>query len=309
MPSFAQTLRAHQLDLVRGATQTLQVNLGLRCNQACRHCHLEAGPARSELMDLATVEAVLAYALRGGFTTLDITGGAPEMNPNLERLIAGAVRPGLRVMLRANLTALGRRGPELMEFLAAQGVAVVASFPSLSPGQADALRGEGVFAASLDALARLNALGYGRQGSGLELDLVANPTGAFLPPAQAATEKRYQAEMKRRWNLSFNHLYCFANVPLGRFEGWLRSSGNYDGYLERLSSQFNPCAVADLMCRSLVSVDWRGHLFDCDFNQAAGLPMNGRRIHVDDMTGLPPLGQPIALGDHCFTCTAGAGFT
>jgi radical SAM/Cys-rich protein len=302
-------LRQHGISLLRGPTATLQVNLGLKCNQLCRHCHLEAGPERSEMMDLATVEAVADYAQRGGFAVVDITGGAPELHPHLERLIELASGSGRRVMLRANLTALGGRGQVLMQFLAAHEVVVVASFPSLTPAQAEAQRGGGVFQASLEALDALNRLGYGRTGSGLELNLVVNPGGAFLPPAQAATARRFHAELARRWGLAFNQLYCFANAPLGRFKAWLQQSGNYEDYLERLATQFNACATTALMCRNLVSVSWQGHLYDCDFNQAAGLPLGGKLTHVAEMAGPPPEGQPIAVGEHCYTCTAGAGFT
>jgi radical SAM/Cys-rich protein len=231
------------------------------------------------------------------------------MNPHLERLIEGVSGQGRRVMLRANLTALGERGAGLMEFLAARAVTVVASFPSLNAGQAEIQRGRGVFPASLDTLRALNLLGYGQAGSGLELNLVVNPGGAFLPPAQEATERRFRAELARRWGLGFNQLYCFANAPLGRFKSWLLESANYETYLERLAGQFNPCAVAGLMCRGLVSVSWQGHLYDCDFNQAAGLPLGGRAVHVTEMAGPPPEGAPIAVGEHCYTCTAGAGFT
>lgn len=309
MLPFVHTMRERGLTLLRGPTATLQVNLGLKCNQICRHCHLEAGPDRAEMMDLATVEEVAAYTGRGGFAVVDITGGAPELHPHLERLIQGVSGPGRRVMLRANLTALGGRGPGLMEFLAGRAVTVVASFPSLSQAQAEAQRGSGVFQGSLETLRALNGLGYGRPGGGLELNLVVNPGGAFLPPDQAATERRFRAELARRWGLAFNQLFCFANAPLGRFKTWLVQSGNYEEYLERLAAQFNPCATAGLMCRGLVSVSWQGHLYDCDFNQAAGLPLGGRPTHVAEMAGPPQEGAPIAVGEHCYTCTAGAGFT
>ncbi len=310
MPAFAQTLRQHNLELARGVTTVLQVNVGRLCNQSCRHCHHSAGPNCHEVMDRATVEEVIAYAGRGGFAVVDITGGAPELNPHVCRLLEGAAETAPRVLFRANLTALLRHAPAgLWELLAARRVEVVASFPSLNPGQAEAQRGSGVFEDSVAALARLNALGYGRPGSGLELSLVANPSGAVTAPDQAATERRYREVMARKWGLAFTRLHVFNNVPLGRFKTWLADRGDYQAYLDKLVAGFNPCTLEGVMCRSLVSVDWQGHIFDCDFNQAAGLPMNGRRIHVDDMTGLPPLGQPIALGDHCFTCTAGAGFT
>ena len=310
MPSFAETLKSHGLELVRDTTHTLQVNLGLVCNQRCRHCHLEAGPERGEMMDAATVQEVADYARRGGFSTVDITGGAPELNPELPRLIE-LVRPvAEQVMLRANLTALGQaEHRDLARFLAQQRVVIVASLPALNPAQTDAQRGSGVFQRCLDTLEMLNQLGYGREDTGLELNLVSNPPGAFLPPAQAQAEERFHRELARKWGLRFNQLFTFANVPLGRFKQWLEKSGNYQPYLDKLVAGFNPCAAAGVMCRSLVSVSWDGYLYDCDFNLAAGLPLAGRRLHVSQMEGPPPAGWPIALGEHCFTCTAGSGFT
>jgi radical SAM/Cys-rich protein len=261
-------------------------------------------------MDSATVEAVLAYARRGGFKVVDITGGAPELNPNLQRLLEGARGLTERVILRANLTALGspaQRG--LIPWLASQRVAITASFPSLNAQQAEAQRGAGVFEQSLECLRLLNQAGYGQPGSALELDLVVNPAGAFQAPQQEATAKRFREGLARRWGLVFNQLYVFANVPLGRFKSWLLDSGGYEAYLERLAQGFNPCAVDGVMCRGLVSVAWDGQLYDCDFNQAAGLPLGGRRTHVSELEGPPPAGQAIAVGEHCYTCTAGAGFT
>jgi radical SAM/Cys-rich protein len=309
MTSFADTLRRHGLELVREAAATLQVNVGLLCDQTCRHCHLSAGPGRKEVMDRSTVEQVLAYARRGGFSCLDVTGGAPEMNPHLVPLLEGAAEIAPRVMLRCNLTALGAAGDDLWQALARLGVEVVASFPSLSKDQAASLRGEGYFPAALRTLQRLNATGFGQAESGLKLHLVANPAGAFMPGNQAALAKRYRQELARRWGLAFNELYLLGNAPLGRFRAWLETSGNHRAYMDKLAAGFNPCTVSGLMCRSLVSVAWDGLLYDCDFNQAAGLPMGGRRTHVGEMQGPPAPGAPIATGDHCYTCTAGAGFT
>ncbi|MBI4798936.1 MAG: arsenosugar biosynthesis radical SAM protein ArsS [Desulfarculus sp.] len=309
-PTFAQTLRRHQLDLTRGQTTVLQVNLGLLCNQACRHCHLSAGPGRGEVMDTATVQEVLAYARRGGFATVDITGGAPELNPNLEILLEGLRGLACRVILRANLTALlspPHRG--LIPRLAAGRVAITASFPSLSAQQAQAQRGEGVFEQSLNCLRLLNQAGYGQPGTNLQLDLVVNPAGAFQPPEQAPTEKRFRQVLAQRWGIAFNSLHVFANVPLGRFKDWLVETGGHEAYVRRLAEGFNPCALPGVMCRGLLSVAWDGFLYDCDFNQAAGLPLGGQRTHVSQMEGPPPVGQAIAVGEHCFTCTAGAGFT
>jgi radical SAM/Cys-rich protein len=188
-------------------------------------------------------------------------------------------------------------------------VVIVASFPSLNEAQAESQRGNGIFSESLTTLSKLNAEGYGRQGSGLEINLVSNPTGAFLPPAQEQMEKRFRHVLEQKWGIVFNSLYNFANVPLGGFRNWLAESGNLENYMVGLASSFNPCAVEGLMCRTLVSVNWDGYLFDCDFNLARGIFMGGRKIHVSEMSGPPEPGTPIAVADHCFTCTAGAGFT
>lgn len=310
MVSFAQALSQNQLHLQRDKTETLQVNLGLLCNQVCKHCHLDAGPKRSEVMDRETMCLVAAYATSGGFHTLDITGGAPEMNPHLPELINLAAGKVSRIMLRSNLTVLtGGEHGELLELLKKHQVDLVASFPSLSPGQLEAQRGKGVFEDSVAGLQLLNRLGWGRPGSGLGLDLVANPAGAFLPPDQNSAERRYRDELGRRWDISFNNLFTLANVPLGRFRQWLQRSGNYQSYLDKLASGFNPCTVDNLMCRSLVSVSWDGYLYDCDFNLAAGIPMGGQMTHLSQMQGPPPEGALIPLSEHCYTCTAGSGFT
>jgi len=213
-------------------------------------------------------------------------------------------------MIRSNLSVLNdRERDELTGLLKDRRVVIVASFPSYNEAQSDSQRGKGVFQASIDALRKLNAMGYGQSGTGLELDLVSNPTGAFLPTPQGQMEQRFREVLKKKWGIVFNHLYSFANVPLGRFRQWLLQSGNLESYLQRLASRFNPCAVEGLMCRTLVSVSWDGYLYDCDFNLARDLPLGGTRTHVSHMEGPPEPGSAIAVGDHCYTCTAGAGFT
>lgn len=310
MHSFAHKLRESHLNLTREQTDTLQVNVGLLCNQACKHCHLEAGPNRQELMDSNTADQVVQFAQRSRFAAIDITGGAPELIPVLPQLITKLRPLTPRLMLRANLTALGQPGQrQLMPLLADNQVVLVASLPALNPNQTNAQRGNGVFQDSLEVLQALNALGYGREGSGLELNLVSNPSGAFLPPEQTKAEERFRAQLEKRWGISFNQLYAFANMPLGRFKQWLTCSGNYEAYLDKLVNSFNSCAVEGLMCRRQVSVNWEGYLFDCDFNLAAGLPMGGHPLHVSQVDAPPPPGSQIAVGEHCFTCTAGAGFT
>jgi radical SAM/Cys-rich protein len=307
---FRLTLAKHGLELTRGQTNTLQVNTGLLCNQACRHCHLEAGPSRKEVMDAETLNEVVGFAKRGHFQVIDITGGAPELNPNLATMIERLSPLAPRVMLRSNLTALTNGGRNfLMDVCKENRVVIVASFPSLNMSQSEAQRGKGIFDKSIATLRKLNSMGYGRDGSELEIDLVSNPTGAFLPASQAQEEKRFRRELQRRWGIVFNHVYTFANVPLGRFRQWLQHSGNLEKYLHNLASRFNPCAIESLMCRTLICVSWDGYLYDCDFNLARRLYMCGRKIHISEMDGPPTAGTPIAVSDHCYACTAGSGFT
>ncbi|MFH1931110.1 MAG: arsenosugar biosynthesis radical SAM (seleno)protein ArsS [Pseudomonadota bacterium] len=307
---FNLTLSRYDLKLEKGQTVTLQINVGLLCNQTCHHCHLSAGPGRKENMDVETVEQVVNYARRSSFQTIDVTGGAPELNPNIVNLLEKLSPLAPRIMFRSNLSALndGKRD-HLIDLLKAQSVIIVASLPSLNEAQVDSQRGQGIFQASIAALKKLNNMGYGQEGSGLELNLVSNPTGAFLPPSQSQMEKRFRQVLKKKWGIVFNELFNFANVPLGRYRRWLLNSGNLGSYIERLTSSFNPCAVEGLMCRTLVSVSWDGYLYDCDFNLAKGLYLGGQKIHVSEMPGPPEPGRPIAVADHCYTCTAGAGFT
>ena len=310
VPPFSMTLSGHGLKLNRARTHTLQVNVGFLCNQTCRHCHLNAGPARKENMESGIVDQVVSYARRSRFETIDLTGGAPELNPNIGRLIQEMSPLASRLMLRSNLSALndGNRD-HLFDLLKYYRVIIVASFPSLNEFQTNSQRGDGIFKVSIHALKKLNAIGYGHQGSGLELNLVSNPTGAFLPPEQVEAEKRFRQVLKDKWGIVFNHLFNFANVLLGRYRRWLIKSNNLEKYMAKLSSGFNPCAVQGLMCRTMVSVSWDGFLYDCDFNLARGLFMGGHKIHVSEMPGPPEPDSHIATADHCYTCTAGTGFT
>jgi radical SAM/Cys-rich protein len=307
---FGQTLTTHCLDLKRGKATTLQINVGLLCNQVCHHCHLNAGPDRNEIMDADTADAVIAYAKRSGFKIIDITGGAPELNPNIFHLIESLSPISSKLILRSNLSTLnnGKR-EELIELLKERSVNIIASFPSINELQADSQRGSGVFKKSIDTLRRLNTLGYGIDGTGLVLDLASNPAGAFLPASQSETQKRFREVLMNKWGIRFNNLFSFANVPLGRFYEWLDATGNLKGYLARLKASFNPCTISGLMCRTIVSVSWDGYLYDCDFNQAIGLNMGKIKMHVSQMEGLPLEGTPVKVGDHCYACTAGAGFT
>ncbi len=295
----------------RGTLDTLQVNLGYRCNQSCVHCHVNAGPRRKEIMDESTVEAVLAFLAASSATTLDLTGGAPEMNPHFRRLVREARKLGAHVMDRCNLTILEEPGyQDLAEFLAAHHVEVVASLPCYLEDNVDAQRGNGVFRASIHALKRLNALGYGREGSGLTLNLVYNPQGPQLPPPQEALEAAYRKELGARYGIVFNHLFTLANMPIRRFGSMLVSRGEFDDYMRLLKDAHRPGNLDSVMCRSLISVDWRGYVHDCDFNQMLGLPLRrgGRApLHLTDLMGEDLAGNPVAVLGHCYGCTAGQG--
>lgn len=308
--AFQQTLDRHGVELTRDETTTLQINVGLACDLACRHCHLEAGPARTELMNGETVEAVIACAERFHFATVDITGGAPELLPQLPCMIKKLAPLIPRLIVRTNLTALARpESAALPDLYRKHRVVIVASLPAVNASQSESQRGDGTWETSMTVLRRLNSIGYGVEGSGLELNLVANPAGAYLPAGQVQAERRFHQVLQRRYGIAFSNLYTFANVPLGRFRSWLEQSGNLDGYLQKLAESFNPCTLPGLMCRSLISVDWNGFLYDCDFNLAVGLHHSGQKLHISHLTTLPAPGTTIPGGDHCYSCTAGSGFT
>jgi radical SAM/Cys-rich protein len=307
---FAGTLERHGLSLVRGETRILQINTGLLCNLRCRHCHLEAGPGRKEIMSLETMEAIVAFARRFPFQVIDVTGGAPELVPDLPFLVEELAPLAPRLMLRSNLSALnGAARESLLALCIAHRVVLVASFPSTNPSQSDAQRGAGVTETTIAVLKTLNDAGYGVEGTGLELDLVSNPVGAFLPVSQESAERKFRTDLLRKWGVVFNHLHTFANVPLGRFRTWLLQTENHERYLKTLTDGFNPSAVEQLMCRTLLSVSWDGFLYDCDFNLAVGRPHGDRKVHISDVRELPSHGAPIAVGDYCYGCTAGSGFT
>jgi len=307
---FAVALERHGLTLVRDRVHTLQVNTGYLCNLRCRHCHLEAGPGRKEIMSRETMAEVVSFARRFPFQVIDITGGAPELVPDLPFLVEALAPLAPRLMLRTNLSALnGAARESLLALCVAHRVVLVASFPSTNPSRADAQRGAGATEAAIAVLKRLNAAGYGVEGTGLELDLVSNPVDAVLPVSQESTERKFRHDLLRKWGVAFNHLYTFANVPLGRFRTGLLRTGNYERYVKTVVEAFNPGAIEGLMCRTLLSVSWDGFLYDCDFNLAVGRPNGDRKVHVSDVRELPPPGAPIAIGDYCYACTAGSGFT
>lgn len=308
--AFAATLQEHDLELHRDRTTILQVNVGLRCDLVCKHCHLEAGPHRSEMMTRQTMDDVIAFAARCAFEVIDITGGAPELVPDLAYLLEQLAPLTRKMILRTNLTAVNDAPREqLLAQCRRLKVALVASFPSTNAAQADNQRGAGVHQRGVETLRYLNRLGYGMPGSDLELDLVANPSGAFLPTGQVQQEARFKRELLNKYGIEFNRLFTFANMPLGRFRSWLERSGNAEQYLQKLATQFNIAAVEGLMCRSLISVAWDGFLFDCDFNQAAGIGWQGKRVHVTEVMTPPEPGTPIMSDEHCYACTAGSGFT
>ena len=297
--------------LTRGSLQTLQVNLGYKCNQSCLHCHVNAGPNRTEMMDADTADLVLEVVSRRRVATLDLTGGAPELSPHFRRLVSAARRLGTHVIDRCNLTILSEPGQEdLADFLAAEGAEVVASLPCYSVANVDRQRGEGVFDRSIAGLKTLNALGYGRPGSSLLLNLVYNPQGPSLPPPQGPLEADYKRELAAHFGIEFNQLYALTNMPIQRFGSTLVSKGTFAGYMQLLKSAYQPHNLATVMCRTMLSVDWQGGLYDCDFNQMLGLRARTAgvvRAHLRDLLERDPAGSSIRVADHCYGCTAGQG--
>ena len=298
--------------LRRRTVETLQVNLGYTCNQSCLHCHVNAGPNRTEQMDRATIDRVLDVLVAKGIRTLDVTGGAPELNPHFRDLVRQARSRGVHVIDRCNLTILSEPGQEdLAQFLAAQQVEVVASLPCYLEENVDRQRGAGVFDRSIRALQGLNALGYGREER-LPLSLVYNPQGPALPPGQAGLEAGYRRFLGERFGIVFTRLYALANMPIARFGSTLVSKGQLREYMGRLRAAHRPENLEHVMCRTLVSVDWQGFLYDCDFNQMLGLHLHESgqrhgRLHLEDWLEMDLAGNPIVVADHCYGCTAGQG--
>jgi len=310
IPAFCESLRANGLNLARIPLEILQINVGKRCNQACHHCHVDAGPKRSEMMNARTSARLIELMQDSPRVhTVDITGGAPELNPHFRELVLAAHAMGKRVIDRCNLTVFFEPGQEdTAQFLATHGVAIVASLPCYSKANVEKQRGLNVFEPSIAALQKLNALGYGRADSGLELDLVYNPVGAFLPPPQAALEADYRRELGAQFGIVFDHLYTITNMPISRFLHALERDGEYETYMQKLLDAFNPQAALGVMCRNLVSVSWDGELYDCDFNQMLELPLGARRRTIWEIAHLADLErEPIAFASHCYGCTAGAG--
>jgi len=315
-PTFPLLAETDFPALRRGALEILQVNLGYYCNQSCLHCHVNASPKRSEMMNAETADLVIDFMRRSAVNTLDLTGGAPELMPQFRRLALAGRESGLRVIDRCNLTVLEEPGQEdLGEFLAANRIDITASLPCYMEDNVDAQRGDGVFEGSIRGLRQLNALGYGQAGSGLRLDLVYNPQGPVLPPPQQALEADYKSHLRERYGVEFDGLLTIANMPIQRFGSTLISRGQFHDYMALLRGAHRDENLAGVMCRNTLSVEYDGHLFDCDFNQMLDIPLglrhaaDGRlqRRHIVDLDPADLAGQPIAIADHCYGCTAGQG--
>ena len=306
--SFAGTLSRHRHpNFKRAPLAELQVNVGRLCNQACNHCHVDAGPKRTEIMAWETMERILAWAERARIAKVDVTGGAPEVNPNFRRFVDRLLAQGAAVTARCNLTVLAEPGQhDLASWYAERAVRLVVSLPCYTRENVDAQRGKGVFDKSIAALRALNAVGYGRRPE-LVLDLVYNPGGAFLPGDQAKLEADYKKRLKEDHGIDFNRLFTIANLPINRFAHSLERDGKYGEYMQLLTDNFNPATVPGLMCRHLISVDWLGLVYDCDFNQMLDLPLGGHRRYLWDLDVAALTDASIATGPHCFGCTAGAG--
>ena len=296
--------------VVRGELTALQVNLGYRCNQACHHCHVDAGPNRTETMDTPTCDLIVDFARQRNLKLVDLTGGAPELNPNFRDLVSRLREHGIEVIDRCNLTILSEPGQaDLAEFLAKNGVKIVASMPCHGEELVDLQRGKGVFEKSIRGLRRLNELGYGEPNSQLEIDLVHNPVGPRLPPAQGPLEDDYKAELFNTYGIKFNHLLTITNMPIARFKHALIRDGEFDAYMQTLVDSFQASNLDNLMCRNLLSVDWRGYVYDCDFNQMLKMPLGTSRggVHLSELTFRELNATSVNVDSHCFGCTAGQG--
>ena len=311
MQAFVEKLNLNGHGLKRRAVDVLQVNLGRYCNLACSHCHVEAGPTRTEMMSRDNVDAVLRFLANSGIPTLDITGGAPELHEDFDYLVESARQLGRHVMDRCNLTVIFEPGKDyLPEFFRRHGVELVCSLPCYSIENVDKQRGKGTFDGSIRALQIFNELGYGKPESGLTMNLVYNPVGPHLPPPQEKLEQDYKRILRKQFNIEFNHLFCLTNMPITRYATHLRLRGEYDSYIELLETNFNPGTVDQVMCRNLISIGWDGWVYDCDFNQMLDLPIangDGKRLHISSLTLDEVVKPAITVGDHCYACTAGAG--
>ena len=309
MKAFETALLEHNIELKRKSVKILQVNIGKRCNQACHHCHVESGPDRIENMELETVDRLLKLlSCEPQIHTVDITGGAPQLNPHFRYFVTKIREMGKAVIDRCNLTVLFEEGQkDTAEFLAKNKIQIMASLPCYKEDNVDSQRGKGVFNKSITALQELNKLGYGKGGSGLTLNLVYNPVGEHLPPAQTGLEEEYHAHLKDKFGISFNHLFTITNMPIKRYAHALERDGRMNDYMQLLIDNFNPQAAKGVMCTELISIGWDGQIYDCDFNQMLEISLNSEVNNIFDIERLSKTEPSIAVASHCFGCTAGAG--
>lgn len=311
LPYFREKIKeSKQFPLLAKPIEILQINVGYMCNQVCAHCHVDAGPDRKEIMTKETMQHCLDVIDASGVHTLDLTGGAPEMNPHFRWFVEEASKRGIKdFIVRSNLTIIraNKKYHDLPEFFKKHNIHVISSMPHWTRGKTDRQRGDGVFDKSIRALEDLNAVGYGMPNSGLILDLVYNPSGAFLPGNQVALEKDFKTALKKDFNIVFNQLFSITNLPISRFLDYLIESDNYEEYMYSLVEAYNPAAVANVMCLNTLSVSWDGYLFDCDFNQMLDLKVKSKINHIKDYKEDLLLGREIIIGQHCYGCTAGAG--
>jgi radical SAM/Cys-rich protein len=311
LPLFKDKIaQTGQFPLRAKTLEILQINLGYMCNQVCAHCHVDAGPDRKEIMSKETMQQCLDVIAQTGAHTLDLTGGAPEMNPDFRWFVEAASAAGVKdFIVRSNLTIIraNKKYHDLPEFFVKHGVHVVSSMPHYTQGKTDKQRGDGVFSASIEALKMLNKVGYGMPGNDLKLDLVYNPSGAYLPGDQAALEKDFKKALAADFGIQFNALFAITNLPISRFLDYLVASGNFEDYMYALVDAYNPAAVAGVMCTNTLSVSWDGYLYDCDFNQMLGLKVASKARHIKDYDTALLEGREVVISQHCYGCTAGAG--
>ncbi|MBC5841645.1 arsenosugar biosynthesis radical SAM protein ArsS [Flavobacterium sp. F-380] len=311
LPTFAEQIKkTNQFPLRSKKIEILQINVGYMCNQVCAHCHVDAGPDRKEIMTVETMQQILDVLKTTQVNTLDLTGGAPEMNPNFRWFVEEASKIGVKdFIVRSNLTIIraNKKYYDLPEFFKKHNIHVVSSMPHWTKGKTDIQRGDGVFDKSIKALQELNAVGYGMPASGLKLDLVYNPSGAFLPGDQLSLEKDFKKALKEDFDIQFHNLFAITNLPISRFLDYLIASDNYEDYMYSLVESYNPAAVENVMCTNTVSVSWDGYLFDCDFNQMLGLPVASKSKHISSFNEAELSDRNIIISQHCYGCTAGAG--
>lgn len=312
LPLFKDKLNAIGLyPLKPTKIDIFQINVGKMCNQVCKHCHVDAGPDRKEIMTQETMQHCIDVLKKHKFATLDLTGGAPEMNPNFRWFIEEVrkVDSEIKIIVRCNLTIIlaNKKYQDLPEFFKKHNIEVVSSLPFYTATRTDSQRGDGVFEDSIKALQMLNAVGYGIEGSGLTLNLVYNPAGAFLPAGQAGLEKEFKRALRNKYNIEFNSLFCITNIPISRYLDYLIVSGNYAAYMEKLVAAYNPVAAESVMCRNTLSISWDGYLFDCDFNQMLELKVAAKAKHISEFDYEELVNRPIIVNQHCYGCTAGAG--